>query len=196
MRALIGLVFLLTAVLAMATPVPKHVPWPPKAPCAGCVLIQFDHIELRIPATLAGRILIPDIGTPALTLLPSPDSADNGIYLLHEDSASVMAVLKREGLDHRYGVHNLPELLRLLASPPPDKRLDQVFTVLGFDDSATITVARRGKLTVWRIVHPDPVLNVLYIAANDHTKLYKIAGHITDATWQDLLAHMTFSPPP
>ncbi|HHH47394.1 MAG TPA: hypothetical protein ENK51_00680 [Gammaproteobacteria bacterium] len=196
MRSLIGLVFLLAAGCATATPEPKPIPWPVESPCARCVLVQYDHIEMRIPVALAGRILIPDIGAPALILLPNPDSADNGIYFLQEDPAPVLAVLKRESLDRRYAIHDLPSLLRLLASPPSDKRLARVFAMLGFDDAAIVTVARHGKLTAWRIVHSDPLMNVLYIAADDHSKLYKIAGNLSDATWHSLLAHMTFSPPP
>ncbi len=196
MRSLFGLVLFLMAGAAMAVPAPKHVSWPPRAPCTGCVLIQYDHIEMQIPAGLARRILVPDIGTPALTLLPAPDSAAGGIHLLHEDPAPVLAVLERDGLHRRHGIGNLPDLLRLLAHPPPDDRLARAFALLGFDDAATVTVARRGKLTAWRIVHPDPLNNVLYIAADGHARLYKIAGRLTDATWQSLLAHMAFSPPP
>ena len=196
MRSLIGLTFLFVASHVTATPEPKSISWPPESPCKNCILIQYDHIEMNIPAALAGRILVPDVGTPALTLLPDPDSTNNGIYLLQEDPNPILAVLKRDGLDRRYNIHDLPGLLRLLTKLPPDKRLASILAVLGFDDTATVTVTRQGKLTVWRIVHSDPLLNVLYVAADGHSKLYKIGGNITDTTWQSLLAHMSFSPPP
>lgn len=196
MRTLICAIFVLLAKLATATPVPQSIPWPTPTPCENCLRIQFDHLAMQIPVTLAGRILVPDTGLPGLVLLPDPESAKNGIYLLHEPSSPIMEALKRKDLDRKYRILTLPDLLHRLGHDTQEAELQSFFAALGFDASASVTVAKHGKLTVWRVIHPDPASNVLYIAADNHARLYKIAGHITDTTWKNLLSHMRFAPPP
>ncbi len=196
MRSLIGILLVLATGFAGASPEPRKVPWPPAATCAACIRIQFDHIELKLPPALTARIVVPDIGVPALALLSDPESADTGIYLLHENPSPILDLLKRDGLDQAFGIRALPDLLRLTGKARRDTRLKPLFEALGFDEKATVTRAQRGPITVWRIRHPNPIDNHLYIAIDGHAKLYKISGAVTDATWRALLAHMAFRPPP
>ena len=57
------------------------IAWPGAAPCPACVTLQFDVLEMRIPASLVGKVFISGTDATAVHLLPAGRDGRSSVYL-------------------------------------------------------------------------------------------------------------------
>lgn len=175
--------------------------WPAPSPCDACYRVQFGQLEMELPRSLVGKLLVPGPGRAALNLVPAAGDAAHSPFLLMKTQQEVLHPAVGASLFDkvmsRYHVSNAADFYSLLGKPAgTDRELARV-------KQAKLPAAVRAysryaneKVEVFRIDATDPELSSAHFVVNGDNVVYVLHGPFEDGLFDAVLAHLEVVPVP
>jgi len=170
--------------------------WPSTIYAGELETIQFIDLELKLPRSMVGRVVVSNLDWPNLAISRNEESAERVIVfrMMHEFNETYELFRKKgffEGLD----IHDAESFFDNLArdsDKPASVALKAMRHVMQIDDSV-YTKTTKGVFTAYRLNSRDPAGQVIYVLIDGREAIYEIAGSISDADFTALLSGMTIS---
>jgi len=167
-------------------------PWPSQVSSGDSVVVQFMHLEFRLPRSMVGRIIVHDVSWLNLTIVREPDNPnDILLFGVKQDFWNIYEVLKKKGFFEGLDIHDAEGFFDSLAASPSKPELEnlkfmrEAFSVEGTEYTKSV----KGEFTVYRAAsHKHPVASTIYILIDGDKTVYQLSGDISDADYAALLS--------
>lgn len=193
--AILGGIFPLRA--SLANPVELEVvAWPKGAACPACLTLQFDVLEMRLPAALVDKVFVPDNDTTGLHLIPAGRDGRSSVYLMSlpaGDPAGKYARLVSLPQEMNDASTFFDQLGQVAAPFTPWATIRKIE---GVDTAVRYTKATKGKLHAYWIHAAAPSSQYVYLVVDGNPLVYALAGEISPALYEAVLANLKTSPAP
>lgn len=172
------------------------IAWPGAAPCLSCVTLQFDVLEMRIPASLVDKVFISGTDATAVHLIPAGRDGRSSVYLRSLPSSEPagkykqLIALPQEMTDASKFFDRLGQL------PASSGPWAKIRKIEGFDNAVRYTKASKEGMHAYWIHAIPPNSQYVYLVVDGNPLVYSFSGEISPALYEAILSHLIISPAP
>ncbi|SFD82496.1 hypothetical protein [Paracidovorax konjaci] len=164
-------------------------PWPPESHCSDCSTLQFGGLEMRFSPGMVGRFFVPASGQPFVTLVPSDQALPQGPVLQAMEGQALRKRYQRLRIFEQHRIGTPLAFYELLGdSSHKHPSLDIARKAESIVDAVAYERFEKGALTVVRIRHADPRLNIAYLFTDRPDTYYMISGDMPESVWNQWLS--------
>lgn len=171
--------------------------WPQATQCITCLRLQFGVLEMQLPLSSIGKILVVGSDFSGINLFPTDGAASKSVLFhsipherlvgLFEDSA----LLKRESR-----VSNEAFFDRLGQQAPLSDPFSKIRKIEKLDVAKRYLKASRGGIHAYAIQFDPPVSDTVYFVVDGDMTVYALSGSVTPEMYENILANMRVAPIP
>ena len=165
--------------------------WPSRTPCATCVPLQFGELDMRIPLSAVEKIAVLGSDLSAVHLYPAGAGGRTVITFMSLRRREFVGRYEDAKLLPRSAAMSNTELLnRLFADVSTADSFSQIRAIEQVDRAGRLTKASREGLHVFWIHMPQPASDTVYVTVDGSETTYMIAGDVSEALLDAILANM------
>lgn len=167
-------------------------PWPEPSACVGCIPIQFGQLEMQLPLSQVGKVLVFDRGNPVVTFAPASGNVLDGVSLIAIPQERLFARYRKLGFFKQHGIKTARQFYDTVGSPAADdKTLALVRKVELSDNVSSYTKSTKGNVSVYRIdIGTDESDVRVYFLVDDDSSIYTLAGPVSQALYAAILSNL------
>lgn len=167
-------------------------PWPTAKNCETCIPIQFGKLEMSLPLSEIGRILVVGSGDSVLHILPKSNITEDGVLFLTMSPERLMGAYKNSGLLKKLGIATTEQFFDALGKlPGNNKSLAIMRRIEHIDVADSYIKTSKGSVHVYWIKssfsgRPQRV----YFVIDGEETVYLLAGNVTPEFYAETLANL------
>ena len=190
--------FFLTSSLCLADDGPTLVvePWPDATKeCTSCVPIQFGKLDMKIPLSEIGRILVIGSDAAALHIMSASGNPRESVLFLTVPPRRFLKHFKSIGLLKNLQITTNEQLLDAIGvATGTDKNIEKLRKILEVTDACRYTKTSKGPVHAYWIQSPLPGgSQVVYFVIDGENDMYMLAGDLTREFFEATLANLKIS---
>lgn len=173
-------------------PVLEEQPWPAEHKCETCVAVQFAKLEMHLPLSKIGKLLIVGAGDSILHILPVSGTPRESVLFLtvrpdnllkhYEDLGLLRGLHVTANQEPFDAIGRLPENTKLLA---------KLRYIRGLDTAARYIKMSRGPIHVHWVQSPLPGNSQsVYFVIDGEQSVYELGGNVTRGFLDAVLAYL------
>ena len=191
-------VFGLLLVYASLTPcsaendvVLEQVQWPDKMKCDVCVAVQFGKLEMLLPLSEVGKLLVINSDSSALHVLPKTNNPQEGALFLSVGPEKLMKRYRDSGLLQGLGIKTNEQLFDALGKTPAgNKSISTIRRIEHIDKADRYLKTSKESLHVYWIKSSPPNSQGVYFVIDGHETVYLLAGNVTQRLYDAVLSNI------
>jgi len=167
-------------------------PWPAPRNCDACIPIQFGKLEMRLPISEIGKILVAGSGDSILHILPNAENAREGLLFMTVTPDRLMNVYRSSGLLKNTGISTNEQLFDAMGKPPgTNKSLAAMRRIEHLDTAQEYLKASKEGVHVYWIKSSIPGGSQrVYFVLEGERQVYMLAGNITSVFYEATLSNL------
>jgi hypothetical protein len=179
-----------------ANPLLEPVAWPGTTPCVACITLQFDVLEMRLPASLVGKVFVSGTDATAIHLIPAGLDGRSSVYLRSLPGSEPAGKYKQlialpdEVKDARKFFDRLGQF------PPSSAPWVKIRKIEGFENAIRYTKASKGGVHAYWIRAVSPNSQYVYLVVDGNPLVYAFSGEISETPYEAILSNLKISPAP
>ena len=191
-------VFGLLLVYASLTPcsaendvVLEQVQWPDKMKCDVCVAVQFGKLEMLLPLSEVGKLLVINSDSSALHVLPKTNNPQEGALFLSVGPEKLMKRYRDSGLLRGLGIKTNEQLFDALGKTPTgNKSISTIRRIEHIDKADRYLKTSKESLHVYWIKSSPPNSQGVYFVIDGQETVYLLAGNVTQRLYDAVLSNI------
>ena len=170
----------------------KTQPWPTPRSCELCIPIQFGKLEMHLPPSEIGKILVLGSGDSILHFFPKKDNSLESVHFLTISPDRLIGTYNRSGFLKELGITTNEQLFDTLGRLPGEKKsLAMMRRVEHIDTAESYFKTSRDSIHVYWIKSSLPGGSQrIYFVINGEEIVYLLAGNVTKELYEAILSNL------
>lgn len=165
--------------------------WPSRTPCSTCIPLQFGELDMRIPLSAVEGIAVLGSDLSAVHLYPAGVGGRTSITFMSLHRREFVGRYEDAKLLPRSAAMSNTELLnRLFAGASMADSFSRIRAIEQVDRASRLRKASREGLHMFWIHKPQPASDTVYITVDGSETTFMIAGELSEALLDAILANM------
>lgn len=166
--------------------------WPAKRKCEECVIVQFGKLEMQLPRTLVGKILVTGTGDYGLHILPRAGASKDSVVFLAVPADKLMQRYEQIGLLRGLDITTNEQLFDALGRLPHDnKALATLRRIEGIDRASRYIKASRDTVHAYWVLSPSSGGSQhVHFVIDGEELVYTLAGNVTRELYEAVLSNL------
>jgi hypothetical protein len=174
-------------------------PWPDTtAECKPCVPLQFGKLEMNVPLSEIGKILVIGSGANALHILPASGRPKESVLFLTVPPKRFLEHYERKGLLRNLRIKTNEQFLDALGvATGANKNIETLRKIEEVATASRYTKTSKGPIHVYWIESPlAGGSQKVYFVIDGEADIYMLAGDVTREFFVAVLANLKVSDVP
>ena len=169
----------------------ESLPWPNSSGCEICVSVQFEKLEMRLPLSKIGKILVAGSGAPVLHILPNTNAPRESVLFSTVPPERLIRRYRKLGFLRGLGVTTNEQFFDLLGNPPrQNKSLATMRTIENIGIASHYFKTSKDSIHAYWIDTPPPNLQRIYFVIDGEETVYSLWGNITQELYDAVLSNL------
>lgn len=172
--------------------------WPAARQCDGCVPVQFGKLDMRLPLTEIGKILVINSQASALSILPRSGAAKELVMFLSVEPDMLLKRYEELGLLRGLGVTTNEQLFDAIGKlPGENESLAILRKINGIAVASRYIKMSKGPVHVYWIQSPLPGNSQdVYFVIDGEETVYQLAGNVYEQFLDAVLSNLQITEAP
>ena len=165
--------------------------WPDVKHCEVCVQVQFGELEMHLPLSEIGKILVINSDSSALHILPKTNDPLTGVLFLTIEPEMLIKMYRKAGLLRGQNITTNEQFFDALGKPPAGKTsISKVRRIEHIDIADRYTKSSKGSLHVYWIQSSHSNSHRVYFVIDGQETVYLLAGSVTPRLYEAVLSNI------
>lgn len=166
-------------------------PWPDIGSCQDCICVQFGRLEMRIPLSVAGKVLVTDHGDSVLHIFQENDGK-KAVHFLSVSRDRLMGMYESAGLLKGLDIGSNEDLFDALGRlSAGNEALAAMRRIESIDVADGYIKASKGAIhSYWIKSSLSGGAQRIYFVMDDDDTVYMLAGDVSKELYEAVLANM------
>lgn len=169
----------------------EQVQWPDKVNCDICVTVQFGKLEMLLPLSEVGKLLVINSDSSALHVLPKTGNSREGALFLSVKPERLMKTYRDSGLLRGLGIKTNEQLFDAMGKlPAGNKSISTIRRIEHIDQADRYLKTSKESLHVYWIKSFPPNSQGVYFVIDGQETVYLLAGNVTQRLYEAVLSNI------